>query len=96
MLMYWSQDDTKIVASQEDQIDLGYGSAGYTLIIMNVQARHEGRYVCTVTTLRDEASAVAPLRVLANAPQITLNTPDQVRTSCQCENQFLTCCLLER
>ena len=39
--------------------------------LFNVQKRHEGRYKCKVKTLRDEASAEVPLRVIVNAPVIT-------------------------
>ena len=59
----------------EDRIDFGYDGS---LIIFNVQKRHEGRYKCRVKTLRDDASAEVPIKVIVNAPVITRHSEAQV------------------
>jgi len=70
----WRKDDKSIQVGVDDRIDFGYDGS---LIIFNVQKRHEGTYKCTVTTLRDEASSEVPLRVIVNAPVITKSSPNQ-------------------
>ena len=64
----WTKGDKKIEVGLEDRIDFSYDGS---LIIFNVQKRHEGRYRCRVKTQRDEASAEVPLKVTVNAPVIT-------------------------
>ena len=64
----WTKDDMSLQVGVEDRIDFGYDGS---MTIFNVQKRHEGRYKCKVKTLRDEASAEVPLRVIVNAPVIT-------------------------
>jgi len=70
----WKKDNKSIQVGVDDRIDFGYDGS---LIIFNVQKRHEGTYKCTVTTLRDEASSEVPLRVIVNAPVITKSSPNQ-------------------
>jgi len=70
----WKKNNKSIQVGVDDRIDFGYDGS---LIIFNVQKRHEGMYKCTVTTLRDEASSEVPLRVIVNAPVITKSSPNQ-------------------
>ena len=70
----WTKNDKSIHVGLEDRIDFGYDGS---LIIFNVQKRHEGRYKCRVKTLRDGASAEVPLKVIVNAPVITKHSEDQ-------------------
>lgn len=70
----WKKNNRSIQVGVDDRIDFGYDGS---LIIFNVQKRHEGMYKCTVTTLRDEASSEVPLRVIVNAPVITKSSPNQ-------------------
>ena len=70
----WTKDDLSLQVGVEDRIDFGYDGS---LTIFNVQKRHEGRYKCKVKTLRDDASAEVPLKVIVNAPVITKHTADQ-------------------
>ena len=70
----WTKGDKKIEVGLEDRIDFGYDGS---LIIFNVQKRHEGRYRCRVKTQRDEASAEVPLKVTVNAPVITSHSRSQ-------------------
>ena len=70
----WTKGDKKIEVGLEDRIDFGYDGS---LIIFNVQKRHEGRYRCRVKTQGDEESAEVPLKVIVNAPVITSHSPLQ-------------------
>jgi len=70
----WTKDDLSLQVGVEDRIDFGYDGS---LTIFNVQKRHEGRYKCKVKTLRDEASAEVPLKVIVNAPVITKYSQSQ-------------------
>lgn len=71
----WSKDDKNIQVGGEDIIDFGMDGS---ITIFNVQKRNEGVYRCTVTTVRDEASAEIPLKVLVNAPVITKYSKNQM------------------
>ena len=70
----WTKDDKTIEVGIDDRIDFGYDGS---LIIFNVQKRHEGRYRCRVKTQGDEESAEVPLKVIVNAPVITSHSPHQ-------------------
>ena len=74
----WTKNNKSIEVGGEDMVDFGMDGS---ITIFNVQKRHEGVYKCTVTTVKDEESAELVLKVLVNAPVITLHTKDQLMFS---------------
>ena len=71
----WTKNNKSIEVGGEDMVDFGMDGS---ITIFNMQKRHEGVYKCTVTTVKDEASADLVLKVLVNAPVITRHTKDQL------------------
>ena len=69
----WTKDGERISPGGEDRID--YGMDG-SITIFDVKTRHQGVYRCAVTTVRDDAFAEVPLKVIVNAPVITKHSPD--------------------
>eukprot|EP00094_Tigriopus_californicus_P008856 TCALIF_08537-PA protein Name:"Similar to Hmcn2 Hemicentin-2 (Mus musculus)" AED:0.16 eAED:0.19 QI:0/-1/0/1/-1/1/1/0/1771 len=71
----WTKDGKPIEISAQDRIDFGIDGS---ITIADVQKRHEGNFVCNVTTVLDNASDFVVLDVVVNAPVITSHSDDQL------------------
>lgn len=71
----WTKDGKPIEINAQDRIDFGMDGS---ITIADVQKRHEGNFVCNVTTVLDNASDFVVLDVVVNAPVITSHSEDQL------------------
>ncbi len=70
----WSKDDEPIAIGPKDKIDFGMDGS---IIINDVQRRHQGDYRCTVVTMLDNATDVVSIEVVVNAPVIVKHSAEE-------------------
>ena len=71
----WMKDGKEISITSKDRVDFGMDGS---IMIADVQNRHEGEYTCLVTTAHDYANASVVVEVVVNAPVITSVSKNQV------------------